>query len=159
MVCELKFKYGANYSEALPFKQLARYVHYETLDVYEKHSPKILGIIQNPNLAYATAIDTTLQATLQAAVAHHGTMANNPNLVPTLVNLSPQQFIAATANNPPTIDASIFVDPVGECLRSLELEFLAKSSKFFLQLVTFFRQKDETLEMLDKKLFELKDDT
>jgi hypothetical protein len=35
MVCELKFKYGANYTEAFAFKQLARYVRYEALDVYE----------------------------------------------------------------------------------------------------------------------------
>jgi len=35
MVCELKFKYGANYNEAFSFKQLACYVHYEALDVYE----------------------------------------------------------------------------------------------------------------------------
>ncbi len=35
MGCELKFKYGAHYIEAFAFKQLARYVHYEALDVYE----------------------------------------------------------------------------------------------------------------------------
>ncbi len=35
VVYELKFKYGANYTEAFAFKQLARYVHYEALDVYE----------------------------------------------------------------------------------------------------------------------------
>ncbi len=45
MVCELEFKYGANYTEAFAFKQLAPYVHYEALDVYEQHSLKILGII------------------------------------------------------------------------------------------------------------------
>jgi len=35
MVCELEFKYGINYTEVFTFKQLARYVHYEALDVYE----------------------------------------------------------------------------------------------------------------------------
>ncbi len=35
MVCELEFEYGTNYTEAFAFKQLACYVHYETLDVYE----------------------------------------------------------------------------------------------------------------------------
>jgi len=35
MVCELKLKYGVNYIEAFAFKQLAHYVHYETLVVYE----------------------------------------------------------------------------------------------------------------------------
>jgi hypothetical protein len=35
MVCELEFKYGTNYTEAFTFKQLACYVHYETLDVNE----------------------------------------------------------------------------------------------------------------------------
>jgi hypothetical protein len=41
---ELKFKNGANYIEAFAFKQLARYVHYEALDVYEQHFLRILGI-------------------------------------------------------------------------------------------------------------------
>jgi len=35
VVCELELKYGANYTEAFAFKQLARYVHYEALDVYK----------------------------------------------------------------------------------------------------------------------------
>jgi hypothetical protein len=34
VVCELELKYGVNYTEVFAFKQLARYVHYETLDVY-----------------------------------------------------------------------------------------------------------------------------
>ncbi len=33
MVCELELKYDANYIEAFAFKQMARYVHYEALDV------------------------------------------------------------------------------------------------------------------------------
>jgi hypothetical protein len=37
MVCELEFKYGIIYTEVFAFKQLACYVHYETLDVYEQH--------------------------------------------------------------------------------------------------------------------------
>jgi len=57
-VCELEIKYGANCTEAFAFKQLARYVHYEALDVYEQHSPKILGVTQIPNPAYARAIIT-----------------------------------------------------------------------------------------------------
>jgi hypothetical protein len=44
MVCELEFKYGANYAEAFLFKQLACYVHYEALDVYKQHSLRILGV-------------------------------------------------------------------------------------------------------------------
>jgi len=51
MVCELELKYGANYIEAFTFKQLARYVHYEALDVYEQHSARILGVTQIPNPA------------------------------------------------------------------------------------------------------------
>jgi len=31
MVCKLKFKYGANYTEVFVFKQLPHYVYYETL--------------------------------------------------------------------------------------------------------------------------------
>ncbi len=44
VVCELEFKYGVNYTKVLTFKQLAYYVHYEALDVYEQHFPKILGV-------------------------------------------------------------------------------------------------------------------
>ncbi len=35
VVCELELKYGVNYTKAFAFKQLAHYVHYEALDVYE----------------------------------------------------------------------------------------------------------------------------
>jgi hypothetical protein len=35
VVCELEFKYGANYTEVFTFKQLTCYVHYEVLDVYQ----------------------------------------------------------------------------------------------------------------------------
>jgi len=44
MVYELELKYGVNYTKAFTFKQLARYVHFEALDVYEQHSPRILGV-------------------------------------------------------------------------------------------------------------------
>jgi hypothetical protein len=83
VVYELELKYGTNYTEALAFKQLVRYVHYEALDVYEQHSARILGITHIPNLAYAIAIATASQAALQATIPHHGTMPNDPNLVPT----------------------------------------------------------------------------
>ncbi|CAM6062338.1 unnamed protein product [Sphagnum tenellum] len=79
VVCELELKYGANYTEAFAFKQLARYVHYEALDVYEQHSARILGVSQAPNPAYAIAIATASQAALQAIIAHHGTVPNNPD--------------------------------------------------------------------------------
>jgi hypothetical protein len=148
MVCELELKYGANYIEAFAFKQLAHYVHYEALDVYEQHSARILGVTQIPNLAYATTIATTSQVALQAAIAHHGTVPNNPDLVPTLVNLSPQQLIVATANIPPTTDALAFADPMGEFFRVLELEFPVQSFEKILQLATFSRQKNETLSIL-----------
>jgi hypothetical protein len=59
-------------------------------------------------------------------------MPNNPDPVPTSVNLSPQQLIAITANIPPTTDAPIFADPVGEFFRIFELEFPVKSSENFL---------------------------
>jgi hypothetical protein len=51
---------------------------------------------------------------LQAAIAHHGTMPNNPNLVPTSLNFSLQQLIGVIANIPPTINAPAFVDSTGE---------------------------------------------
>jgi hypothetical protein len=87
MICQLEFKHGVNYIEAFAFKQLACYVHFEALDVYEEHSLKILGGTQIPNPVYAIAIGTTFQATLQTTIAHHGSMPNNLNLVPTLINL------------------------------------------------------------------------
>jgi hypothetical protein len=77
VVCELELKYGTNYTEAFAFKQLARYVHYEALDVYEQHSPRILGVSQIPNPASTTAIAIASQAALQATIAHHGTVSNN----------------------------------------------------------------------------------
>jgi hypothetical protein len=86
-----------------------------------------LGITQIPNLAHDTTIATASQAALQAAITHHGIVPNILDSVPTLVNLSPQQLIVATANIPPTIDAPTFVDPVGEFFRILELEFSVKS--------------------------------
>jgi hypothetical protein len=159
VVCELELKYGANYTEAFAFKQLVRYVHYEALDVYEQHSARILGVTQIPNPAYAIAIATASQAALQAAITHHGTVPNNPDPVPTSVNLSPQQLIVVTANIPPTTDAPTFADPVGEFFRILELEFIVKSSEKILQLATFSRQKDETLKMLYRRFLKLKEDT
>ncbi len=73
-----------------------------------------MGITQIPNLVYAITIATTSQAALQATIAHHGNVPNNPDPVPTLVNISPQQLIVATANILPTIDAPAFANPVGE---------------------------------------------
>jgi hypothetical protein len=64
VVCELEFKYGVNYTETFAFKQLAHYVHYEALDVYEQHSPRILGVTLILNLAYATTIAITFQIAL-----------------------------------------------------------------------------------------------
>jgi len=159
VVCELELKYGANYTEAFAFKQLARYVHYEALDVYEQHSARILGVTQIPNLTYAIAIATASQTALQATIAHHGTVLNKLDPVPTSVNLSPQQLIVVTTNIPPTTDALAFADPMGEFFRILELEFLVKSSEKILQLATFSRQKDETLKMLYRRLLKLKEDT
>jgi hypothetical protein len=44
VVCELEFNYGVNYIEVFAFKQLARNVHYEALDVNEQHSSRILDV-------------------------------------------------------------------------------------------------------------------
>jgi hypothetical protein len=112
-------------------------VHYEALDVYKQHSPRILGITQIPNLVYAITIATTSQVALQVTITHHGIVPNNLNPVPTLINFSLQQLIIATANISPTIDAPAFVDLVGEFFRVLELEFLIKKSEKILQLATF----------------------
>jgi hypothetical protein len=129
------------------------------LDVYEQHFARILGVTQIPNPTYAIAIATAFQTALQAAIAHHGTVPNNPDLVPTLVNLSSQQLIAATTNILPTTGVPAFTDPVGAFFRILELEFPVKSSEKILQLATFSRQKDETLKMFYRRLLKLKEDT
>jgi hypothetical protein len=159
VVCELEFKYSNNYIEAFAFKQLARYVHYEALEVYEQHSLRILGVTQIPNPTYATTIAIASQAALQVAIAHHGNVPKNPNSVITSVNFSFQQFIVATTNNPPTNDAPAFANPMGEFFQVLKLEFSIKSFEKNLQLATFFRQKEETLKMLYRKLFKFKEDT
>jgi hypothetical protein len=64
VVCELELKYGANYTEVFTFKQLARYVHYEALDVYNQHFSRILGVTQIPNPTYATTITIASQVAL-----------------------------------------------------------------------------------------------
>jgi hypothetical protein len=119
IVCELKLKYGADYIEAFIFKQLARYVHYEALDVYEQHFPRILNVSQIPNPAYGTPIATASKAGLQPAIAHHGIVPNNLDPIPISMNFCPQQFIVATVNIPPTIDAPAFADRLGEFFRIL----------------------------------------
>jgi hypothetical protein len=141
VVCELEFKYGANYTKAFTFKQLGYYVHYKALDVYEQHFPRILGVTQIPNPAYAITIATTSQAPLQATIAHHGTMPNNLDPVPISVNLFHQQLIATTVNIPPTIDALAFADLVGEFFRVLELEYWLKVLKKNCSLPPYFNRR------------------
>jgi len=65
-------------------------------------------------------------------------MPSNLDLVPTSINLSPQQLIATIANILPTIDAPTFADLMGEFFQVLELEFLVKNSEKILHLATFF---------------------
>jgi hypothetical protein len=107
-------------------------VHYEALDVYEQHSVRILGVTQIPNPTYAITITTASQAALQVAIAHHGTMPNNPDPVPTSINIFPQQLITIITNSPPTTNAPAFANPVVEFFQILELEFPVKSSENFL---------------------------
>ncbi len=134
-------------------------MHYDALDVYEQHSPRILGVIQILNSTYAIAIATASHVALQITIAHHGNVPNNPNSVPTSVHLSPRQLIAVITNIPFSNNAPAFTDLVGEFFRVLELEFLVKSSKKILELATFSQQKEETLKMLYMRLFKLKEDT
>jgi hypothetical protein len=56
-------------------------------------------------------------------------MPNNPDPIPTSINVSPQQFIVVAANIPPTIDAQPFANPMGEFFRVPKLKFLVKSSE------------------------------
>jgi hypothetical protein len=80
---------------------------------------------------------------------------NNPDLVPTLVNLFLQQLIAVTANILLTINALAFIDPMGEFFQVLELKFLVKSSEKILELATFSRQKDETFKCFTRSFSSL----
>jgi hypothetical protein len=96
-------------------------VHYEALDVYEQHFSTILGVTQIPNPVYAIAIAIAFQAGLQAIIAQHRTMPNNPDLVLISVNLSLQQLIVVIANILTTIDAVAFADRMGELFQVLEL--------------------------------------
>jgi hypothetical protein len=66
LVCELELRSGVNYIKAFAFKQLAYCVHYEALDVYKQHSPRILSVTQIPNPAYAIAI--TIATSFQVAL-------------------------------------------------------------------------------------------
>jgi hypothetical protein len=100
-----------------------------------------LGVTQIPNPAYATTIATAFQAALLAAIAHHGTVLNNPDPVLTSVNFSLQQLIVATTNIPPTINTQAFANPVGELFRVFELEFLVKNFENIIQLTIFFDQR------------------
>jgi len=88
MVYELELEYGANDTEVFAFKQLAHYVHYEALDIYKQHFPRILGIAQIPSPGYATAITIAFQAALHATIAHHEIVLNNTDPIPTLINFS-----------------------------------------------------------------------
>jgi len=99
-------------------------VHYEALDVYEQHSLRILGVTQILNLAYAMTITTTSQAALQATIAHHQNVPNNPYLIPISVNLFLQQLIV-----PPINDAPTFVDPVGNSFEFFNKNFQLKVLK------------------------------
>jgi hypothetical protein len=85
-------------------------------------------------------------------------MPNNADPIPTSIIFSLQQLIIVITNILPTIDASAFVDPVREFFRVFKLEFPVKNSEKNLQF-TFFRLKDETLKMLYKRLFKLKEGT
>ncbi len=98
------------------------------------------------------------EVVLQTSIAHHGTMPNNPNPVPTSINLSPQQLIATTVNILPTIDAPAFANLVVKFFWVFEMEYLVKSFEKNLQLATFSRQTDETLKMLYKRFLKLKED-
>jgi len=118
-----------------------------------------LGITQILNPTSATTITTAFQVAFQATIAHHGTMPNNPDSIPTSVNIFSQQFIVVTVNIPPTIDALAFVHLMGDFFQVLELEFSIKNSEKILQLATFSWQNDETFKMFYMRLFKLKEDT
>jgi len=161
VVCELEFKYGINYTKAFAFKQLARYVHYKALDVYEQHSSKILDITQIPNPTYATTIATTIatafQAALQVAIAHHVTVPNNSDLVPISINLFPKQLIAATANNPPTINAPFLLIQWGNSFEFLSWNFRSRVLKKFYNSPSSLNRKIK-FKMFYKRLLKLKED-
>ncbi|CAM6088514.1 unnamed protein product [Calypogeia fissa] len=71
IVYELELKFKQDFTNAFAFKQLARYVHHEALDVYQQYSPQLLSTLQVPNPAYAAAIAGAQSTTLQATIAAH----------------------------------------------------------------------------------------
>ncbi len=81
------------------------------------------------------------QISSSATIAHHGTVPNNPNLVPSSVNFSPQQLIVITVNIPPTINAPAFVELVGEFFRVFVLKFLVKRFEKICSSPPFFGKK------------------
>jgi hypothetical protein len=70
-------------------------------------------------------------------------MPNNPNPIPTSVNLSLQQLIVITTNIPPIMDAPSFATPVGEFVQDLKLEFLVKVLK---KICTLHPSLDKSVE-------------
>jgi len=90
VVCELEFKYGANYTEAFAFKQLARYVHYEAFRCLRATFSKDFGHHPDPQSSLCHRHHHSFQVALQATITHHGIMPNNLDLVLILVNLSLQ---------------------------------------------------------------------
>jgi hypothetical protein len=116
-------------------------VHYEALDVYEQHSSTILGIIQIPNPAYATTIATASQTALQAAIAHHGIMPNNPNPVPTLVNFSPQQLISLPQTFLPPSMHQLLMIQWENSFKFLSYNLWLKVLKFFCSSPPFINKR------------------
>jgi hypothetical protein len=80
-----------------------------------------------PYTAYAIAIVSTSQITLQATIAHHGIVRNNPNsgtyFNKTFSSTTHCCYIKHSSHH----HAPTFADLVGEFFRVLELEFLVKS--------------------------------
>jgi hypothetical protein len=126
-------------------------VHYEALDVYEQHSPRILGVTKIPNPTYATTITTTFQVALQATTTHHGTMPNNPNSIPILIDLFPQQLIIDTTNILPTIDAPCRTSTLAKC--GGEAQHLEKLGVGVLRNSRMFRARQQGAKHLALGVF------
>ncbi len=95
----------------------------------------------DPNLTYAITITTASQIALQVAITHHGIVPNNLNSIPTLVNFSPHQFIAATTNIPPTIDALALLIQWGNFFDFLSWNFRLKVIKKICSLPPFLGKR------------------
>ncbi len=146
----------ANYTEAFALKQLGSLCALWGIGCLQITFFEDFGRHLDPQSNLCHSHCHHLSSCTTATIAHHGTMPNNPNQIPTSINFSLQQLIITTVNIPPTIDAPTFADLVGEFFWVFELEFSIKTIEIFLQLATFSRKRMKPLRCFTRSFSSLK---